>query len=102
MVIRDKIALRELDSRIISFKQALTNELEKVFVSSSWSYQHKKLSKQPLSSIASLVANIIFSKAPKIINELINKAKPSGSANAGIRKLLKAMSEYANMKEIKP
>jgi energy-coupling factor transporter ATP-binding protein EcfA2 len=96
IVIRDKIALRELDSRIVSFKQTLSNELERVFASSTWSYQHKKLSNQPLSSVASLVANVIFSKAPKIINELINKAKPSGSANAGIRKLLKAMSEYAD------
>jgi hypothetical protein len=96
IVIRDKIALRELDSRIISFKQVLSNELEWIFGSSVWSYQQKELSRQPLSSVASFVAKIIFSKAPKIINELINKAKPSGSANAGIKKLLKAMSEFAD------
>ncbi|MCJ8321278.1 MAG: hypothetical protein MJK12_16685 [Colwellia sp.] len=93
IVVRDKIALRELDSRIITSKQALSNELDLVFLTSTWSYQTKELSKQPLSSVASFVANLIFSKAPTIINELINKAKPSGSANAGIRKLLKSMAE---------
>jgi energy-coupling factor transporter ATP-binding protein EcfA2 len=94
-IVRDKIALRELDSRITAFKQALSNELEVVFSSSTWSYQGKTLNKQPLSSVASFIADLVFSKAPTIINELINRAKPSGSANAGIRKLLKAMAEKA-------
>ncbi len=95
-VVRDKIAIRELDTRVTSFKQALSNELDRVFITSIWSYQSKELSIQPLSSVASFVANLIFSKAPKIINELINKAKPSGSANSGIKKLLKAMAENAD------
>ena len=95
-VVRDKIALKELESRISECRQALLRELETVFSSSIWMYQGKELNKQPLSSVASLVANKVFSAAPDIINELVNKAKPSGSANSAIKKLLKAMSEYGD------
>lgn len=97
IVVRDKIALRELEARIISFKQALSDELDNVFLLSRWSYLGSEIEKQPLSSVASLVATAIFNKSPTIINELINKAKPSGSANAAIRKLLRAMSEKAEV-----
>lgn len=93
VVVRDKIALRELEARIIAFRQALVSELERIFISSTWTYLGKHIERQPLSSVASLIAHKIFHKAPSIINELINKDKPSGSANAAIRKLLRAMSE---------
>lgn len=93
IIVRDKIALREIDSRIVAFRQSLSNELEHVFTSANWSYQGVEQEQQPLSSLASFVANTIFEKSPTIINELVNKAKPSGSANAGIRKLLKSISE---------
>lgn len=95
LVARDKIALKEIESRIVSFTQELSNELERVFNSSTWSYLGEEIKAQPLSSITSLVANKIFEKSPVIINELINKAKPSGSANSAIKKLLKFMAEYA-------
>ncbi|WP_371187830.1 hypothetical protein [Thalassotalea maritima] len=95
-VVRDKIALKELDSRIIAFKQQLSHELDRAFANADWSYLNNKLTKQPVSSIASLVANKIFNKSPIIINELINKNKPSGSANAALKKLLRAMSENAD------
>jgi len=94
-IVRDKIARRELDSRIFSFKQALSNELDRTFSSTTWLYQGEKLASLPLSSVASFVANKVFFKAPKIINELINKAKPSGSANSGIKKLLESMAEHS-------
>ncbi|WP_051479849.1 hypothetical protein [Catenovulum agarivorans] len=92
-VVRDKIALKELDSRIISFKQQLSHELDRVFANANWLYLNNELKKQPVSSIASFVANEVFNKSPIIINELINKNKPSGSANAALKKLLRAMSE---------
>ena len=92
-VVRDKIALKELDSRIISFKQQLSNELDIAFSNANWSYLNSELKEQPNSSIASFVANEVFNKSPIIINELINKNKPSGSANAALKKLLRAMSE---------
>ncbi|MCF7519387.1 hypothetical protein [Pseudoalteromonas sp. L21] len=92
-VVRDKIALKELDSRIISFKQQLSHELDRAFANANWSYLNNELKKQPVSSIASFVANEVFNKSPIIINELINKNKPSGSANAALKKLLRAMSE---------
>ncbi|WP_199528830.1 hypothetical protein [Pseudoalteromonas sp. bablab_jr010] len=94
-VVRDKIALKELDSRIVSFKQQLSHELNRAFSNANWSYLNSELKNQPVSSIASFVADEVFNKSPIIINELINKNKPSGSANAALKKLLKAMSEYA-------
>ncbi|WP_438863886.1 hypothetical protein [Neptunicella sp.] len=95
-IVRDKIALKELDSRIISFKQQLSHELDRAFSNAVWNYLDNELNRQPLSSIASLVAGEIFNKSPVIINELINKNKPSGSANAALKKLLRAMSENAD------
>jgi hypothetical protein len=95
IVVRDKIALKEINSRIIAFRQQLSYELDKAFSIATWLYLGSELQHQPLSSIASLVADKIFNKCPIIINELINKSKPSGSANAALKKLLKAMAEFA-------
>jgi energy-coupling factor transporter ATP-binding protein EcfA2 len=95
-IVRDKIALKELNSRIISFRQELSHELNKAFSNTIWEYLNKEYKNQPLSSIASIAADKIFNKSPVIINELINKTKPSGSANAALKKLLKAMSEFAD------
>lgn len=94
-IVRDKIALKELNSRIVSFRQQLSHELDRAFSNASWSYLGSKLKQQPISSIASFVADKVFHKSPVIINELINKNKPSGSANAALKKLLRSMSENA-------
>lgn len=99
-IVHDKIAQQELDSRINMFKQQVADEQDRVFNRAKWSYQEETLTKQPLSSMASLIANKAFKKAPVIINELVNRAKPSGSANAAIRKLLVAMAENSDCKNL--
>lgn len=92
-IVHDKIAQQELDSRINMFKQQVADEQDRVFNTAKWRYQGEEFTKQPLSSMASLIAKNAYSKAPVIINELVNRAKPSGSANAAIKKLLVAMAE---------
>ena len=99
-IVHDKIAQQELDSRINMFKQQVADEQDRVFNNAQWSYQGDEFTKQPLSSIASLIAKDTYSKAPVIINELVNRAKPSGSANAAIRKLLVAMAENWDSKNL--
>ncbi|OUS29082.1 hypothetical protein A9Q98_06320 [Thalassotalea sp. 42_200_T64] len=99
-IVHDKIAQQELDSRINMFKQQVANEQDRVFNTATWCYQAEGLAKQPLSSMASLIAKDAYNKAPVIINELVNRAKPSGSANAAIRKLLIAMAENWNSENL--
>ncbi|MDA1380289.1 hypothetical protein PCI56_11460 [Plesiomonas shigelloides subsp. oncorhynchi] len=44
-----------------------------------------------MSEIATLAANSIFTNTPKILNELVNRNKLSGTAVSALKKLLEAM-----------
>ena len=49
-------------------------------------FQGKQLEKSKnLSKIASMVAETIYSMSPKILNETINKDKPTGSGRLALR-----------------
>ncbi len=89
----DKIAREEVDSRLQANGRALENELHSLFDSAQWHYEGHKYSDVSLSSIVSALADDIYCESPVIINELVNRNKPSGSANAAIKKLVLAMAE---------
>lgn len=93
LVVNEKIAHEELDLRITMFQQSLSRKLNHVFNTASWNHNGTIISGRPLSSISSSIAGKIFSRAPVLVNELVNKSKPSGSANSAIKKLIKAMTE---------
>ena len=58
-------------------------------------FQGKQLEKSKnLSKIASMVAETIYSMSPKILNETINKDKPTGSGRLALRKLLYAIVQH--------
>ena len=94
LIVRDKIAQRELSSRISNMQHLVNEEFELVFRKEHWLVDNELEENTPLSSIASMLAYKIFDKAPSVHNELVNKAKPSGSANSAIKKLLIHMAEH--------
>jgi hypothetical protein len=96
----DLIAKKELENRIKLANQNVENELNQSFRNALWTYQGKKQDSQPLSVVASKIADDIFHASPKVINELVNRSKPSGSANSAIRKLMNAMFESGDKEDL--
>jgi len=90
----DLIAKKELENRIQLTTQQMESELTSVFVESKWYYEGREVKGKSLSNIASEVADCIYHSAPVVINELVNRSKPSGSANSAIKKLLVRMVDY--------
>ncbi len=89
----DFFAKNEINHRIELAQQAIYEATEKAFKTAKWSYKNLDLESKALTTIASLIADTVFNKAPVIKNELVNRSKPSGSANSAIKKLLVAMAE---------
>lgn len=89
----DHIARKELSNRLSESELAITEELDFLFQEAAWYYKGKDLDKASLSHHTSFVADDIYSKSPTVINELVNRSKPSGSANSATNKLLLAMLE---------
>lgn len=87
----DHIARKELNSRLIESKQGVSDELEHLFQNTNWFYNGRNLKVGPLSKLASKVADDIYPSAPKVLNELVNRSKPSGSANSATNKLMVTM-----------
>lgn len=96
----DLIAKKELSNRISFAQQNVEKELRLAFQKAQWTYKGVKTNATSLSSIASKIADKIFNKSPIVINELVNRSKPSGSANSAIRKLMNAMLESGDKEDL--
>lgn len=96
----DLIAKAELESRINFAQQNIEKELNSAFSKAKWSYAGTDLPNAPLSVVASKIADQIFHSSPAVINELVNRSKPSGSANSAIRKLMNAMLEHGDKEDL--
>ncbi|QBL10518.1 hypothetical protein E0Z06_13775 [Rheinheimera sp. D18] len=99
-ITHDLIAKNELDSRIKFTQSRVDAELQAAYKNASWTYRGKELDSAPLTKVASLIADEVFSESPAVINELVNRSKPSGSANSAIRKLMNAMFEHGDKKDL--
>jgi energy-coupling factor transporter ATP-binding protein EcfA2 len=99
-IAHDLIAKNELENRIKFAQSNVDHELQYVYKNADWFHCGKKLETAPLTSIASKIANELFNKSPVVINELVNRSKPSGSANSAIRKLMNAMFEKGDEKDL--
>lgn len=90
----DSIARREIESRRNLVISLLEVQLNRILMSSEW-YENGRplgaIKQNELSSWASSACDRIFSKTPKITSELVNRTKPSGSANTALNTLLKNM-----------
>lgn len=100
LILRDKIAHKEIESRINNTLYNIESELESVFSNASWQYKSESVKGNSLSLIASKIADSMFVKTPQIFNELVNKGKPSATANSAIKKLVVALSENEDKFEL--
>ncbi|GEK14727.1 hypothetical protein [Aliivibrio fischeri] len=91
----DRIARRELESRVNLTKVAFDNIYADLFENATWHSRGKKIDGANLSTIASNIAKELYPKCPRLYNELINRAKPSGAAVSARKKLMiKMVNEF--------
>ncbi|ATX81723.1 hypothetical protein Ga0123462_0854 [Mariprofundus ferrinatatus] len=102
----DPVAQRELKDRLSAAKALEKQLLESVVVNPGqhqWLYANKTLqvtSRRALQFELSNILEEVYSKAPIIKNELLNRTKPSSSAISGRNKLIVAMLEHASLPEL--
>jgi hypothetical protein len=102
----DPVATRELKDRLIGASEqehellsAIIEEPENSF----WwwcSLDHRMESKRGLQHLLSRALERTYDKSPHIHNELVNRDKPSSTANAARKKLLIAMLENADREDL--
>lgn len=86
---RDKVARREVYDRIDAVSFFLEKEVRLVLRNADWIFptSRENLDWEELCARVSKFADDRFSKAPRLRNELLNKDKPSGNANAALKAL---------------
>ena len=90
---RDKIARRELNDRIEAIGDRIEHEIWLLIDAAEWRTGAEQTSEQAtgnLTVLASEMADLRFSQSPKLRNELLNRTKPSASANSALKLLLHA------------
>ncbi len=102
----DPIALRELKEYLKVSRQTLLTVVENLVASpsfSTWFFAGKEkhlASRRHLQEFLSEVLESSFSKSPVINNELLNRDKLSSQAAAGRNKLLFALANHADKKDL--
>ena len=94
----DSVARREIEARISVFRNGLEEELQNAFTVSQWYYKGNPINlnaKSGLSPVASMIAEDIYPKTPHLVNELINRTRPSTNAVKARRDLLHRMLTHA-------
>ena len=92
-LLKDKVARRELNDRIEAIYDIINTKFSDVIQSAEWQLSGESRKVKSLSKLGSDIADKIYYNAPIIQNELINRNRPSGSANAALKALLYAMIE---------
>ncbi|WP_447469153.1 hypothetical protein [Vibrio harveyi] len=87
----DKVAREEHRARTFNAQSALDSALTTAFNSARWIHNGVVYGKETMSEIATFAADSIFNQTPKILNELVNRNKLSGTAVSALKKLLEAM-----------
>ncbi|MEH6720190.1 MAG: ATP-binding protein [Aurantimonas endophytica] len=96
----DPVARREVGSRLARLAAELEDRLRNSLARTAWrtpfvsdedAVAATAEGAARLSVLASLMATALFPRAPRILNELVNRAKPSSNAMAAVRALMVAM-----------
>lgn len=90
----DRIARLEVENRRLIIISSLECQLNDILTSSIWYKDGKKIGiikQNEFSVFASNVCDDVYSNTPEIKSELVNRTKPSGSANSALNILLKDM-----------
>lgn len=96
----DNVALKEYQGRLTNAESALNNAINESFNYSTWFCNGLASRKNTLSEIVSNAASKVFSKTPVIKNELVNRNKLSGTAVSALKKLLEAMLDEEDQKNL--
>jgi hypothetical protein len=90
----DAVARREVDARSATVTHLLDIEIRAAFSAAQFYYRGSLVPIRGISEMsrfASVVADDVFSKTPRIVSELLNRGAPSPNAVAAKKALLKAM-----------
>lgn len=99
----DPIARREIDGRISAITNHLENELREAFIGANWYLDGKRLvnpGSVGLSSLASELADKLYSDTPHILSELLNRDKLSSTISKARRSLLHAMLLHEGLENL--
>ena len=91
----DRVARREVEARVNSLRGYIESELAAAFDGALWykkDGQGEHLTQARLNGLASDLADRRFNEAPRILNELLNRVKPSSNAVAAQNVLLRSMA----------
>lgn len=100
----DAVARKEVDARIAYTSSQLEKELHNAFNSATWYLKHyseQKCTYFELNQRASELADKLYSKSPRIHNELLNRIKPSSNAVAAQKALMRQMVQFEGDKRLK-
>lgn len=87
----DSIALREVDARLSSLRNLLSNKFKSEFNHSIWFDGNSNKYNGNLSKLASDVADKVYEYAPVVHSEIVNRDVYSVPASKAIKDLMKAM-----------
>lgn len=96
-LIGDQIARSEVENRMSLVSNMLVNFLDGALNNAKW-YKDRKclgpMTNVNMTSLASDLADEVFHKSPLFKTELLNRNKPSGSANGALKLLLNRMISH--------
>lgn len=96
----DNVAQKEYNGRLNNAEVALNNAINEAFNSATWYCCGDINQSSTLSRTVSKAAHKVFSATPKIMNELVNRNKLSGTAVSALKKLLEAMLNCENKENL--
>ena len=91
----DRVARKEIDTRVSYLQGYVEGELTKAFDRALWhgrGREAKRFARGELNGLASDLAGRRFPKSPRLLNELLNRSKPSSNAVAARTMLLRRMA----------
>ena len=105
----DAVARRELSIRIIEAEREISNRLTEIFGDNSegsctWYHKGQPVginSTKARNTYLSKICDAVYHKTPLILNELINRRKISGAATTARKKLIQAMLENGDRKDLR-
>ncbi len=104
----DAVARRELSVRMIEAERGVTDRLTEIFGQNSegsctWYHKGQPAdinSPKARNTYLSRICDVVYHKTPFILNELINRRKISGAATTARKKLIQAMLENGEKKNL--
>ena len=104
----DAVARRELSIRMIEAERGVTDRLTEIFGQNSegsctWYHKGQPAdinSPKARNAYLSKICDVVYHKTPFILNELINRRKISGAATTARKKIIQAMLENGEKKNL--